>query len=170
MSGKHKFKTDHPDPTVRELESIRQKLGSSQRQMAESLGVPFRTYQKWVYADQKPRHARALLSRAQALVSPRRVNCWQILKCGREPGGPNVHLDGPCPAALDAGADGINSGTNGGRICWAISGTFCGIEVDGSAATKLLSCFTCDFFTLVLQEEGLANFKLLKPGQTYTQS
>ena len=86
---------------------------------------------------------------------------------GREPGGANVALDGPCPAAADEDADGINNGTNGGRICWAVSGTFCGMEVD---ATKLLSCFTCDFFSRVLQEEGLANFKLLKPGQTYTQA
>jgi len=169
MAGKRKFKTSHPDPVVRELEMIRQELGNSQRQMAESLGVPFRTYQKWVYADQKPRHGHALVARAQTMISPRRVNCWDILKCGREPGGPKVQLDGPCPAAVDKEADGTNSGTNGGRVCWAISGTFCGTEVGGSEATKLLSCFTCDFFSLVLQEEGLANFKLLKPGQTYTQ-
>lgn len=169
MAGKCKFKTSHPDPVVRELERIRQELGCSQRQMAESLGVPFRTYQKWVYADQTPRHGRVLVARARTMISPRRVNCWDILKCGREPGGPKVQLDGPCPAAVDEEADGTNSGTNGGRVCWAISGTFCGVEVDGSEATKLLSCFTCDFFSLVLQEEGLANFKLLKPGQTYTQ-
>jgi len=169
VAGKRKFKTDHPDPTVGELEKIRQKLGTSQREMAESLGVPFRTYQKWIYADQKPRHAAALLARAKTLVSPRRINCWDILKCGREPGGAKVNLDGPCPAAMDEEANGVNNGANGGRVCWAISGTFCGMEVDGSEATKLLSCFTCEFFSLVLQEEGLANFKLLKPGQTYTQ-
>ena len=169
MAGRRRYSTAHPDPVVRELESIRQRLGRSQREMAESIGVPFRTYQKWVYADQKPRHGAALVARARAMISPRRVNCWDILKCGREPGGSKEQLDGPCPAAIDTNADGTNSGTNGGRVCWAISGTFCGTEVDGSEATKLLSCLTCDFFTLVLQEEGLANFKLLKPGQTYTQ-
>ncbi len=170
MTGKRTFKTDHPDSTVRALETIREQLGSSQSQMAESLGVPFRTYQKWVYTDQKPRHGAALLARARTLVPSKRANCWDILKCGREPGGVNAHLDGPCPAAVDDEADGVNSGTNGGRVCWAISGTFCGMRVDGSAATRLVSCMTCDFFTRVLQEEGLANFKLLKLGQTYTQT
>ena len=137
--------------------------------MAESLSVPFRTYQKWVYADQKPRHGPAILDRAKALVPPERVNCWEILGCGRESGGPNVHLDGPCLATSDEQAHGVNGGTNGGRICWAISGTFCGMEVEGSEAAKLISCFSCDFFSQVLQEEGLARFKLLKPGQTYVQ-
>ncbi len=170
MAGKRKFKTDHPDPVVRELEGIRQKLGFSQNRMAQSLGIPFRTYQKWVYVDQKPRRGEAVLARAQALVSTTRANCWEILRCGREPGGPNVASNGPCPATMDEAADGINNGTNGGRVCWAISGTFCGDEVDGSQATKLVSCMTCDFFSLVLEEEGQMNFKLLKPGQTFTQA
>jgi hypothetical protein len=170
MAGKRKFKTDHPDPFVRELEDIRQKCGSSQEGMARAIGVPFRTYQKWLYADQKPRHADAVLARARTMLSPNRVNCWEVFECGREPGGSNARLDGPCQAALDEKADGINSGSNGGRICWAISGTFCGVEAKGSKATKLTSCMTCDFFSQVLQEEGLADFKLLKPGQTYTQT
>ncbi|MCJ7563159.1 MAG: hypothetical protein MUP52_01040, partial [Candidatus Aminicenantes bacterium] len=72
-------------------------------------------------------------------------------------------------ASIDKDADGVNSGTKGGRVCWAISGTFCGKQADGSEAVRLVSCFSCDFFTKVLREEGLANFKLLKPGQTYRQ-
>ena len=169
MAGKQKFRTDHEDPNVRELETIREKLRYSQQQMAKRLGVPFRTYQKWIYADQKPRHHDALLARARALATPRRVNCWEVLKCGREGGGAQEHLDGPCPAAVDHDADGVNSGTNGGRVCWAISGTFCGMQVEGFGAARLVSCFSCTFFNQVLQEEGLANFKLLKPGQTFTQ-
>lgn len=182
MAGKRKFKTDHPDPIVRELESIREKLGVCQREMAESVDVPFRTYQKWVYADQKPRHGTTVLARARGMLPAKRANCWEVLNCGREPGGMNAHLDGPCPAATEHEGTGVNNGTNGGRVCWAIaethcwaisgahrlaaSGTPCSLEVD---AAKLLSCLTCDFFFLVLQEEGLANFKLLRPGQTYTQ-
>ena len=65
---------------------------------------------------------------------------------------------------------GVNGGVMGGRVCWAISGTFCGMQVEGSEAVRFISCFVCDFFTQVLQEEGLANFKLLKPGQTFTQT
>ena len=170
MAGRRKFNTDHPDPFVRELEGIRQKCGSSQERMAESIGVPFRTYQKWIYTNQKPRHAAAVLARARAMLSPKRMNCWEVLGCGREPGGAKEQLDGPCKAAVDSSADGINGGSNGGRICWAISGTFCGMEANGSQAAKLTSCITCDFFSQVLQEEGLSQFKLLKPGQTYTQT
>ena len=170
MSAKRKYKTDHADPVVRRLEHVRERLGRSQRQMAEALAVPFRTYQKWIYSDQKPRHGAALIDRADAMLKPRRANCWDVLRCGREPGGARAAVDGPCPAGTDKEASGVNHGTNGGRICWAISDTFCGMDVEGPDPVKFISCFSCDFFFQVLQEEGLANFKLLKPGQTYTQT
>ena len=170
MPGKRKFNTDHPDPFVQELEGIRQKCGSSQEVMAEAIGVPFRTYQKWIYTKQKPRHAQAVLARARAILSPNRPNCWEVFACGREPGGSKEKLDGPCKAAVDSSADGINGGNNGGRICWAISGTYCGMEVNDSREAKLTYCITCDFFSQVLAEEGISAFKLLKPGQTYTQT
>lgn len=171
MPGKRQFKTDHPDPVVRSLEQARQKTGFSQQQMAKALGVPFRTYQKWVYTDQKPRHPAALLARAQAMCAPRRANCWEVIRCGREPGGRFTERDGVCPAAADTSADGVNSGENGGRVCWAISGTLCEMDVQANAGSKkLASCLNCDFFYQVLEEEGSASFKLLKPGQSYTQS
>lgn len=169
MLAKRRFNTDHPDPVVCELEAIRQMAACSQKRMAQALGVPHRTYQKWLYSAQKPRHATALLAKARALGAPRRVNCWEIIKCGREPGGKRVDSQGPCPAALDDVSNGVNGGARGGRVCWAISGTFCGMKVEGDAAARLLSCFGCNSFSQVLQEEGLAQFKLLKPGQTYTQ-
>lgn len=169
MSAKKRFHVDHADPLVRRLEDIRARLCHSQHAMAQALGVPFRTYQKWIYLAQKPRHGNVLLAKAEGLLPARRTNCWEIVKCGREAAGPNVDREGLCPASIELGADGVNSGTNGGRVCWAISGTFCGGQVDGSEAMRLASCFSCDFFTQVLKEEGLANFKLLMPGQTYTQ-
>ncbi len=169
MSGKKRYHTDHGDVLVRRLEQVRAKLSYSQEQMAQALGVPFRTYQKWVYLGQNPRHGSALLARALALAPPRRTNCWDIVRCGREPGGDKVEDEGLCPAAAEEGADGVNSGTHGGRVCWAISGTFCGRQARGSEAMRLVSCFSCEFFNKVLREEGLANFKLLIPGQTFTQ-
>jgi len=95
-----------------------------------------------------------------------KINCWEYMKCGREPGGYNVHHLGVCPAALDSEADGLNGGKNGGRICWAITGTFCGGVVQGSFAEKELTCMNCDFFKLVQREEGM-KFRILKPGQKY---
>jgi hypothetical protein len=100
-------------------------------------------------------------------VALKRLNCWEYKNCGREPGGRNVEELGICPATIDTTFDGLNCGKNGGRICWAVAGTFCDGEVQGSFAEKQVSCLSCDFFLLVRAEEGTANFDLLKPGQVY---
>ena len=169
MPAPKKFWTDHEDPMVRRLEEIRQSLAMSMREMAEALDVPFRTYQKWVYSHQSPRHREEMIVRAEAMVAPRRIKCWEYLRCGREVGGDDVGPDGPCPAAIERNGEGVNSGVRSGRVCWAVSGTFCGTRAQGTEASKIISCLNCGFFTRVLREEGLANFMLLRPGQTYTQ-
>jgi len=89
----------------------------------------------------------------------KKSNCWDIKKCGREPGGSNVYKEGVCPAAAQNNADGINSGKNGGRSCWIIAGTFCHGNVQGSFAKKFDSCLHCEFYSLVKKEEG-KNFKM----------
>ncbi len=94
-------------------------------------------------------------------------NCWEIKKCGREPGGEKAGELGICPAASDASCNGLNNGTNAGRICWAIAGTFCGGKVQGDFAMKSVSCMTCEVFKLIKSEEGVGNFSLLKSGQIY---
>jgi CRP-like cAMP-binding protein len=88
-----------------------------------------------------------------------RLNCWEFLKCGREPGGEKADRLGICPAAADVSFDGINSGKCGGRICWAVAGTFCGGNIQGTFAEKRDSCLSCDFFKLVQTEEGTANLR-----------
>ncbi len=97
----------------------------------------------------------------------KKLNCWEFKKCGREPGGAKAGEMGVCPAATDATALGANHGTNGGRICWAVAGTFCGGEVQGTFAHKRMTCLGCDFFRCVEAEEGLEGFELLKSGQNY---
>ncbi len=94
-----------------------------------------------------------------------KYNCWDFKKCGREPGGPKVRELGICPAAADESSDGLNGGKNGGRICWAIAGTFCDGKVQGTYAQKRLSCMLCEFYDLVKEEEGIGNYKLWKPDQ-----
>jgi hypothetical protein len=32
-----------------------------------------------------------------------------------------------------------------GRPCWAVAGTFCDGEVQGTFAKKLINCMDCDF-------------------------
>ena len=94
-------------------------------------------------------------------------NCWELEKCGREPGGANVLELGVCPAAIDVSYDGLNGGRNAGRICWAITGTFCNGEVQGTFAQKRLSCLSCDFFKKIKEEEGVERLCIIKTGQTY---
>ncbi len=97
------------------------------------------------------------------------MNCWQFKQCGREPGGAKVFELGVCPAAADISVHGINRGKNGGRICWAVTGTLCGGEVQGTYAQKRASCITCSFLLKVQEEEGPGKFMLLKPGQRYSR-
>lgn len=99
-----------------------------------------------------------------------KMNCWEVMQCGREPGGSKSSELGICPACLDEDADGLNGGRNGGRICWAVAGTFCGGIVQGTFAKKEIICMACKFFKRVKEEEGLANFSFLKPGQKYRKS
>ncbi|MGV1098680.1 two-CW domain-containing protein [Thiovibrio sp. JS02] len=81
-------------------------------------------------------------------------NCWEVKGCGRMPGGAMVKERGECPAVKCFPAHGIHDGINGGRACWAISGTFCDGAVQGSFAEKIGGCASCDFYKLVIRQEG----------------
>ena len=76
------------------------------------------------------------------------------MECGREPGGNNTSELGVCIAATDIDQDGLNDGKCSGRICWGVAGTLCGGKVQGTFATKLDTCLTCEFFEKVKKEEG----------------
>ncbi len=90
-------------------------------------------------------------------MAKERQNCWEYMKCGRQPEGDKVAELGICPAAADTSYDGIHSGKCAGRICWAVAGTFCGGRAQGSFADKRGTCLNCDFYKLVQEEEGVAN-------------
>ncbi|KKQ93865.1 MAG: hypothetical protein UT66_C0033G0010 [candidate division CPR2 bacterium GW2011_GWC1_39_9] len=81
-------------------------------------------------------------------------NCWEIKKCGREPGGKNVEGLGVCPASSDRRLSGFNKGVNGGRACWAIAGTMCNGEVQGTFASKIEDCENCEVYLKIKEEEG----------------
>ena len=89
-------------------------------------------------------------------------NCWEVKGCGREPGGAKAVELGICPAATDRPSHGVNDGQNGGRFCWAVSGTLCGGVKQGTFAQKRLSCMSCEFFGKVRDEQGLASFVMKK--------
>ncbi len=88
------------------------------------------------------------------LLKVNKLNCWQIQKCGREPGGERVEELGVCPASIDSASDGVNGGQNGGRLCWIIAGTFSNHEVCGEYAKHISTCTSCEVFKRVKKEEG----------------
>lgn len=84
----------------------------------------------------------------------KKLNCWEYKRCDRQPGGTKVAELGLCPAATEARLENVNGGKNGGRACWALTGTLCGNKVQGTFAGKLGDCQLCDFFQEVQQEEN----------------
>lgn len=90
-----------------------------------------------------------------------RLNCWEFIKCGREPGGEQVEKCGLCPAAVDNPYNTMNNGKHAGRFCWVIAGTYCMGKVEGTYAAKLRGCLKCDFMNRVHAEEG-SDFILTK--------
>lgn len=81
-------------------------------------------------------------------------NCWEYKCCGRQPGGERVGELGVCPAAVSLRNAGKNGGQAAGRICWSVAGTLCGGVVQGTTAQKVGSCTRCEFFAMVMSEEG----------------
>jgi hypothetical protein len=84
----------------------------------------------------------------------KKLNCWEMKQCGREPGGSSVELLGICPAALDKRLEGVHGGNNAGRACWMIAGTYCQGKIQGVFAQKLGTCADCDFYKRVKIKEG----------------
>ncbi len=82
-----------------------------------------------------------------------KLNCWDFKKCGREPGGARVHELGACPSATETRLDGVHEGTNAGRACWVVGGTFCDGQKQGSFGQKAPLCGRCGFPNLVRSEE-----------------
>jgi hypothetical protein len=63
-------------------------------------------------------------------------SCWEIKKCGRQPGGAKATELGVCAAAKE----GL------GHSCWGIAGTLCGGKVQGSVAQKSGNCMECEVY------------------------
>ena len=85
-----------------------------------------------------------------------KLNCWEVTKCERQPGGLLVGEKGVCPAAIDATHDGKNGGKNAGRYCWKVAGTLCGGKVEGTFAAMMRNCSSCcQFYHLVKEAEGI---------------
>ncbi|MEW6351909.1 MAG: two-CW domain-containing protein [Thermodesulfobacteriota bacterium] len=82
-------------------------------------------------------------------------NCWDVLKCGNQPGGPFTRSNGVCPVAEERRFWGRNRGLYAGRSCWNVEGTLCNGNPPMSLAEKAETCPRCVFFQQVRHEEGV---------------
>lgn len=82
-------------------------------------------------------------------------NCWDIARCGRQPGGENVGQDGVCKVSTNEYYDGTNGGINAGRCCWRVSGTLFGGDGKCQMLNSISSCNECEVYAIVLHEEGM---------------
>jgi CheY-like chemotaxis protein len=108
--------------------------------------------------------AAALTGQARDGKAPK-LNCWEVMRCGREPGGavsPGFEI---CPAATDAALNGLHGGKNAGRACWAVAGTLCLGKTLGTYVKEKQDCRQCDFFKKVRAEEeqSLFGFSAARP-------
>ncbi len=88
-----------------------------------------------------------------------KLNCWEFIKCGREPGGGRERECGVCPASVEEKLDGIHDGLKAGRACWVVSGTLRVGCAQGTRAKQVPSCELCDFYQYVKGQED-SHFKL----------
>lgn len=86
-----------------------------------------------------------------------KLNCWEFMKCGKEPHGAHLKGSAPCPVAVESSAHGLNGGINGGRICWVINDILRQCDVNCSHVHHQSSCFSCEFRYKVTADEGLIN-------------
>ncbi len=77
-------------------------------------------------------------------MSEKLKDCWEIKGCGRQKGGPKAAQLGVCIAS----AEGL------GHSCWAIAGTLCGGEVQGTAAQKEQNCRKCSVYVAYNRQTG----------------
>ena len=86
-------------------------------------------------------------------LAERRLNCWEFNACGLGPDDMHSKNGSACLASAEKRTDGVNSGKNGGRACWAIAGTECGGRPECGFARKIDSCQSCLFYLIVMEEE-----------------
>lgn len=81
-------------------------------------------------------------------------NCWEFKNCQQLQDPAHQNSAGLCPAFLEAKLDGVHGGKNGGRSCWAVAGTMCNGDLEGSYYQKKKNCTECEFYQSVMAEEG----------------
>lgn len=121
----------------KEFAKIRQRLGKSQKEMAQLLAISLKAVQSFEQGWRNipahvERQALYLLAMKEALDGGQ--NCWDIQDCP-------VEIKDKCPAWE----------FQSGHLCWFISGTICQGEVQGDWQSKMKLCRKCEVFRSMLE-------------------
>ncbi|THB76326.1 MAG: transcriptional regulator [Desulfobacteraceae bacterium] len=117
-----------------QFKGIRARLGKTQKQMAQLLGVSIKAIHSYEQGWRKiPHHVERqlffLVSRVSNPEGDQIPPCWEILNC------PEDRLEN-CPARE----------FNTGDLCWFINGTCCNGHVHDSWEKKMEECRRCEVF------------------------
>ncbi len=120
--------------------AARLKLGKTQKELAELLGVSLKAVQSYEQGWRSiPAHAERqlyfLLVNQRGKHPERRKDCWNIKKCNRKK---------ECPAWE----------FQAGHLCWFLSGTKCECAADKSWKEKISICRDCDILQSLLQKNS----------------
>lgn len=83
----------------------------------------------------------------------KKLNCWEHMKCGRQPGGHSATASGVCPVSVYEALNGVHGGKNAGRACWTIDNSLCPELMRETPAKKFSGCWKCSFYHRVKNEE-----------------
>jgi DNA-binding XRE family transcriptional regulator len=120
----------------KEFAKIRQRLGNSQKEMAQLLAISLKAVQSF---EQGWRNIPAHVERQGLLLLAMKESqdggkaCWDIQDCP-------VEIKEKCPAWE----------FQSGHLCWFISGTICYGEVHGNWQSKMKICRKCEVFRSIL--------------------
>ena len=123
------------------FKAVRTRLGKTQKQLAQLLGVSIKAIHSYEQGWRKiPHHVERqllfLLSRITGKAGKANPKCWDIQKC------PEKKLE-KCPAWEFQAGD----------LCWFINGTTCSGEAHLSWENKMEECRCCNVFLKLFKHE-----------------
>lgn len=124
-----------------DFKDVRAKLGKTQKELAQLLGVSIKAVHSYEQGWRKiPHHVERqllfILSRVMMGKGKNTGKCWDILKCPEK-------KQEKCPAYE----------FNAGDMCWFINGTKCSGEAHNSWADKMEECKICKVFKNFFETE-----------------
>ena len=87
-------------------------------------------------------------------MSKQKLNCWEVTKCERQPGGSRTEEFGICPISMNDEFDGVHDGEKAGRACWVVAQSYSQKDTKRDFTQKFSDCKACNFFQQVNREES----------------